>query len=161
MGIDPGLGRCGYAFIQQKGTCPTVMNYGVIATGKDEPLAERLRVLRGDLLVLLNQHHPTHVAVEAFHPNSGIRGAASVMVLMARGVILETLVGWGIQSANIAEPYPQTWKRDVANKGNARKDVVRNRLACHMDLPWLRGVDDSIDAIGIALWYLWQMRYAE
>ena len=147
MGIDPGLARCGYAVFSGQ----DLVTYGVITTAATSTLGARLSELRSDLLLLLNTYHPTAAAVEmAPGAISGGRARGLALALQARGVIVEASHKAGLPHVwNVA---PHVWKAHLPGcSGQAGKPQVRAILGRILDTH-VAGVDDSVDAIGIAWW---------
>ena len=66
LGIDPGTRIAGYAVIDfnARGDS-TLIDAGVLRLSATAPLAARIRQLFDDVTALLQEHSPTHMALEA------------------------------------------------------------------------------------------------
>ncbi|MYH94877.1 MAG: hypothetical protein F4129_00040, partial [Acidimicrobiia bacterium] len=64
MGIDPGLSRCGYGVIRQKGRAIEAIAAGIIRTDKDDSIPRRLFELQNELVDLMGTYSPDAVAIE-------------------------------------------------------------------------------------------------
>ena len=65
LGIDPGLGRCGFGMISTTtGADAKLMDYGVITTIVDAPIPSRLKELYESLILLFKETKPDVVSVE-------------------------------------------------------------------------------------------------
>ena len=65
LGIDPGLGRCGFGLIETStGANARALDFGVITTTVDAPLPQRLKELYDSLAEVFDETKPEIVAVE-------------------------------------------------------------------------------------------------
>ena len=93
MGIDPGLSRCGYGVIRQKGRATEAVAAGIIRTDKDDPIARRLYELQNELADLMGEYNPDAVAIEQVLFQVNVRTAMGVG--QASGVAMAAGVGAG------------------------------------------------------------------
>ncbi len=65
LGIDPGLAKVGYAFIEikKKGEKSKAINYGCITTSPDLPPGDRLKKINNELNKLIKKYKPNVLAV--------------------------------------------------------------------------------------------------
>ena len=108
MGIDPGLSRCGYGVIRQKGRATEAIAAGIIRTDKDDPIPQRLFELQNELVDLMGTYSPDAVAIEQVLFQVNVRTAMGVG--QASGVAMAAAVGAG---AEVFEYSPTQIKKAV------------------------------------------------
>ena len=65
LGIDPGIGICGFGLIETSGRSNArALDFGVVTTTVDAPLPSRLKELYDSLHEVFEQTKPEKVAVE-------------------------------------------------------------------------------------------------
>ena len=155
-GIDPGLGRCGYAFVSTappgEATAPLgkgqLLALGTIVTAPSDPLPARLGELYAQLRDLETLYRAQIWAVEQMPPGSTrTRAAGLQMGLQARGVAVLAATQ---RAAAVWEPLPQTWRGAVLGQPRATKRETRALLRPYLGTR--PASDDAVDALGIALW---------
>ncbi len=147
LGVDPGSQATGYGVIRT-GTTIGVLAGGVIRTGKNQLLPERLRIIHSEIQRVVNEHRPDVMVVENVF---NARNAHSSLVLgHARGVIL--LAG---AEANlpVAEYSPREVKLAVTGNGGSTKQQVRFMVMRLLGLVTQPPLDQS-DALAIALTHI-------
>jgi crossover junction endodeoxyribonuclease RuvC len=149
LGVDPGLSRCGYGCVEQRGRSQRAVAAGVIATPPGVPVAERLAELQREFRALLIELRPSEVAIERVFFQNNVRTATSVS--QASGVLMAEAINFG---CSVAEYSPNEVKEAVAGWGAASKAQVEQMVQTLLgiDRP-LRPVDAS-DAVAIALCHL-------
>lgn len=154
IGIDPGTAITGYGLVHEDedGTL-SVVDYGVILTSVDEPMAERLLVLYHHLHDILLLHRPTSGAVEKLFFQRNVRTALAVG--QARGVALLALAECGV---SVAEYTPLEVKQAVTGYGGAGKSQVQQMVRVLLNLPETPHPDDVADALAIAICHLHSAR---
>ena len=85
LGIDPGLGRCGFGLIET-GSATKALDYGVVTTTVDAPLPSRLLELYDSLKEVFDECKPEMVAVEKLFFAKNI--TTGIAVAEARGIVL-------------------------------------------------------------------------
>ncbi|MBY0547003.1 MAG: crossover junction endodeoxyribonuclease RuvC [Candidatus Obscuribacterales bacterium] len=147
LGIDPGTATTGYGVIDLSGQD----SYGYIASGiikttNDYTQSERLRMIRADMVEILETYSPDIVAVESifFFKNA----KTLVPVAQARGVILEAAASSGI---TIVEYTPMQVKMNIAGYGRADKKEMQVMVAKLLDSATVIKPDDASDAVAIAI----------
>ncbi len=149
LGIDPGLRITGYGVVQLAAGSlePRLLEAGVIKLNPKLTLEERLLQLHTDLAGLIDEHQPSHMAVEKLyahykHPRTAITMGH------ARGVILLCARQRGLT----IEHLPSTEvKKAVTGYGHASKVQMQRAVQaqCHLAQP--PSPPDVADAIAIAL----------
>ena len=149
LGVDPGLSRCGYGCVEQRGRIQKAVAAGVIATPPGMPLPERLAELQREFKALLAELRPDEVAIERVLFQVNVRTAMSVG--QASGVLMAESVNAG---CSVTEYSPNEVKEAVAGWGAAPKAQVERMVQTILGIDHpLRPVDAS-DAIAIALCHL-------
>ena len=145
LGIDPGIATTGFSVITDEGS-NRLLDCGVIRTKKEEGLAERLHILRKEILEILRIHSLRACSVERIY--FSINKKTAIDVAQARGVIMEAVHDSAVP---IFEYSPPQVKKAVTGNGRASKNDVRFmiRLLFRHHSGILQ--DDSADAIAIAL----------
>ena len=149
MGIDPGLSRCGYGVIRQKGRATEAVAAGIIRTDKDDPIAQRLYELQSELVDLMDTYHPDAVAVEQVLFQVNVRTAMGVG--QASGVAMAAAVGAG---AKVFEYSPTQIKKAVTGWGGADKDQIGQMVQTLLGLARPLKPVDAADAVAVALCHL-------
>lgn len=147
LGIDPGTATTGYGVIDLTGQDSyDYIASGIIKTTADYTQSERLKMIRADMVEILQMYSPDIVAVESifFFKNA----KTLVPVAQARGVILEAAASSGI---NIVEYTPMQVKMTIAGYGRADKKEMQAMVAKLLDSAKVIKPDDASDAVAIAI----------
>ena len=149
MGIDPGLSRCGYGVIRQKGRATEAVAAGIIRTDKDDPIPRRLYELQNELADLMGEYSPGAVAIEQVLFQVNVRTAMGVG--QASGVAMVAGVGAG---AEVFEYSPTQIKKAVTGWGGADKDQMGKMVQTLLGLAKPLKPVDAADAVAVALCHL-------
>ena len=149
MGIDPGLSRCGYGVVRQKGRATEAVAAGIIRTDKDDPVPQRLHELQSELVELLSEYQPEAVAIEQVLFQVNVRTAMGVG--QASGVAMAAAAGAG---AEVFEYSPTQIKKAVTGWGAADKAQMGQMVQTLLGLPQPLKPVDAADAIAVALCHL-------
>lgn len=149
MGIDPGLSRCGYGVIRQKGRAVEAVAAGIIRTDKDDPVPQRLYELQHELSDLMGTHQPDAVAIEQVLFQVNVRTAMGVG--QASGVAMAAAVG---ANAEVFEYSPTQIKKAVTGWGGADKEQMGQMVKTLLSLPNPLKPVDAADAVAVALCHL-------
>ena len=144
LGIDPGLATIGWAFLEEfKDGNAQLLEFGTIETSKEFTTSERLLEIEQDMVELIAEFQPAHIAIEMPFFGRSIKAAGGV--LQAFGVInLVCYRETGIQPIYL---HQSSWKCHLGY-GKADKNEVAGMVQVLFDLKTLP-IDDSVDAIGI------------
>jgi crossover junction endodeoxyribonuclease RuvC len=148
LGIDPGLGRCGWAVVERSGRHTVALGYGTVATRGDE-VAPRLAELAGKLREVVATHRPDSVAIERLFVNANVRTAMTVG--QASGVALLIAADHGLA---VSAYTPSQVKRAVTGIGNAPKAQVGYMVRALLGLEAVPTPADTADALAVALCHL-------
>jgi crossover junction endodeoxyribonuclease RuvC len=144
LGIDHGLATIGWAFlIESEETEVQLREFGTIETSKQLTTSQRLLEIEQDMVELIAEFQPAHIAIEMPFFGRSIKAAGGV--LQAFGVInLVCYREMGIQPVYL---HQSSWKCHLGY-GKADKNEVAGMVQVLFDLKSLP-IDDSVDAIGI------------
>ncbi|MBI2355993.1 MAG: crossover junction endodeoxyribonuclease RuvC [Candidatus Doudnabacteria bacterium] len=145
LGIDPGIGRTGYAFLQKTGVKITLLESGCITTKPGGQEAHRLAEIKKDLGALIRKRKPDALAVESLFFAANTKTAMSVG--QAKGVIL---LAAAESKLKIVELTPLQVKMSATGYGKADKTQVQRMVAKLLNLKKIPKPDDAADACAIA-----------
>lgn len=147
LGIDPGTALTGYGLILRTSNAELeLVDFGVIQTRSDQPMAERLLKLDHELEELLKRHQPTSAAVERLFFQKNVSTALSVG--QARGVVLLALARSGLA---VEEYTPQDVKMAVTGYGAAEKGQMQRMVKMLLGMDDIPKPDDAADALAVAI----------
>lgn len=147
LGIDPGTATTGYGIIDLVGQNGyQYIASGIIQTSKLLAMASRLKMIREDVVSLIELYSPDTVAIESifFFKNA----KTLVPVAQARGVVLEAAASAALP---VAEYTPMQVKMSVTGYGKAEKKEIQNIVAKLLNHPQIIKPDDACDAVAIAI----------
>ena len=147
LGIDPGLGRCGFGLIEtytKHGA--KALDYGVVTTTVDAPLPERLKELYDSLVQVLKETDPTIVAVEKLFFSKNI--TTGIAVAEARGIVL---LACEQKNLTVYDYSPNEIKKALTGYGAASKSQMQEMVRMHLNLEQKPKSDDAADALAAAI----------
>jgi crossover junction endodeoxyribonuclease RuvC len=145
LGIDPGLGRMGYAVVSGTLTTPKLIEVGCIETGGTDQ-GRRLVQLTDALERVIARHHPLVAAIEQLY--FSVNAKTALKVAEARGVVMEQLTRSKLE---VTELSPQAVKLAATGQGNADKRQVQKMICLIFKLKTPPQPDDAADALAVAL----------
>ncbi|MFL5793844.1 MAG: crossover junction endodeoxyribonuclease RuvC [Actinomycetota bacterium] len=148
LGVDPGLGRCGWAVLERRGGRVAALGYGTIHTDGDE-VAPRLAELATRLRQVLAAHRPEALAIERLFFNANVRTAMTVG--QASGVVLLLAAEHGLEASAYTPPQV---KQAVTGSGSAPKEQVGYMVKALLGLAAVPTPADTADALAVALCHL-------
>ena len=113
LGIDPGLGRCGWGVVEGGPGASRAVAFGTVATRGDE-VGPRLAELAERLRRVVAEHAPDCAAIERLFVNANVRTAMTVG--QASGVALLVATEHGLP---VAAYTPSAVKQAVTGTGAA------------------------------------------
>lgn len=147
LGIDPGLGRCGFGLIEAVNTSEArALDYGVVTTTVDAPLPSRLKELYDSLNEVFDEVKPEVVAVEKLFFSKNI--TTGIAVAEARGVVLLVAEQRGLL---VYEYSPNEIKKTLTGYGAAEKGQIQEMVRVHLSLDEKPKPDDAADALAVAI----------
>lgn len=146
LGIDPGIGIVGYALVNYYGDRHSLEASGSIQTNKNDTTPKRLLDIFNDLSEIIKQYNPDCIAIEKLYFFKNQK--TIIPVAEARGVILACSEKYGIE---IYEYTPMEIKQVLTGYGRATKKEVEHMVKYTLNVDTLPKLDDTIDAIAIAI----------
>jgi crossover junction endodeoxyribonuclease RuvC len=154
LGVDPGSLATGWGLIAGDAAQGSrLLECGVIRLSSTTGLAGRLHHLQREFESLVHRISPSCAAVES--PYHGANARSALQLAHARGVILASLAGAGIE---VFEYSPATVKKSVTGNGRAPKPQVHSMVARVLSSDLARPHDLS-DALAVALCHASHSRY--
>jgi crossover junction endodeoxyribonuclease RuvC len=148
LGIDPGLGRCGWAVVERGARGSVALGYGTVAT-RGEEVAPRLAELAGKLREVVATYRPDSFAIERLFVNANVRTAMTVG--QASGVALLIAADHGLA---VSTYTPSQVKRAVTGTGAAPKAQVGYMVRALLGLDAVPRPADTADALAVAVCHL-------
>lgn len=146
IGVDPGLGRTGWAILNEDSGKVSVAAYGCIETEKNSNEVKRLSIVNSSLDKIIKEQQPDVMAIEKLFFSKNVKTALSVG--QSRGVALLAASENGL----VVEEYtPLQVKIAVTGYGQADKRQVGQMIKSILKLETLPKPDDAADALAIAL----------
>lgn len=146
LGIDPGIGICGYSVVDLFDGEYTLITCGTIQTQKEQTMGERLLEIFNDISEICTKFKPDCASVEQifFFKNQ----KTIIPVVQARGAILTALEKCNIQAF---EYTPMQVKLTITGHGRASKDEVKVMVQQFVTILPNTKLDDTIDSIAIGI----------
>ncbi len=146
LGIDPGMAIVGYGLIEIENTKPVLLASGSVQTDKSLSDSKRLLEIFNDLSTIIEKYQPDCASVENlfFFKNQ----KTVIPVAEARGVILTVLEKYNIPAFSYT---PMEVKQVLTGYGRAEKKEVEQMVKIALETDNLPKLDDTVDAIAIAI----------
>lgn len=146
LGIDPGTAIMGYGLVRETSQGLELVEYGALTSAPRLSLAERLRHLYAELMLVIERTRPDVAAVEELFFSQNARTALAVG--HARGIAILAAANAGIA---VAEYTPLQVKQAIVGYGRATKDQVQQMVRMLLNLDFVPQPDDAADAIAVAI----------
>lgn len=146
LGIDPGMAIVGYGMIGVNSGNIELLASGSIQTDKKNSDSKRLLEIYNDLSEIIETYKPDCASVEQlfFFKNQ----KTIIPVAEARGVILTVLEKYNIPTFSYT---PMEVKQVLTGYGRADKKEVEQMVRLTLQTDNLPKLDDTVDAIAIAI----------
>ena len=146
LGIDPGMAIVGYGLIEIDGENIELLTSGSIQTDKNLSDSKRLLEIFNDLTTVVEKYQPDCASVEElfFFKNQ----KTVIPVAESRGVILTVLEKFNIPTFGYT---PMVVKQVLTGYGRAEKKEVEQMVKIALECDNLPKLDDTVDAIAIAI----------
>lgn len=149
LGIDPGMAIVGYCILDFDGKNVILEHSGSIQTSKDDSEGIRLNEIYDDISTIISKYKPNICAIEKLF---FFRNLTTVMpVAHARGVIL---LAMNQNDIPVFEYTPMEVKQFLTGYGKASKKDVEKMVKLSLNIDELPKLDDTVDAIAIAISYI-------
>lgn len=146
LGIDPGIGRCGWGAIEVQGSKFKVLGYGCIETSPKKVVSKRLEEIYLEISKIIKKYKPDEFSIEELFFNNNAKTA--FVVGQARGVIL---LAAAQNNLNIGIYTPLQVKLATTGYGKAEKTQVGKMVKAILSLKEIPKPDDTTDALAIAI----------
>ena len=146
LGIKPSISQLGWAVLggDSKESDPHLLDYGTIETTAQDALPQRLAEIETDLLALLEQFHPGHIALEM--PFINAEYSSGRKTLQVLGVVNAVIYRFcNVLPLTI---YTPSWKSHIDSPKADRADIAAI-LESLFDLKHLP-LNAAVDALAIA-----------
>ena len=144
MGLDPGIGNTGFAFVQRTASGYQLLDSGYRTTSTTDPLCKRLYDLYTPIWLLMDEHKPDILAIEAAFFNKNISSHNSTVGVIA----IAELAAFrnGVPTIQIK---PQMVKSAVTGRGTASKEHVKRMVNRILSIDICN--DHEADAAAVAI----------
>ena len=147
LGIDPGIGICGFGLIETSSRAKAkALDFGVVTTPIRAPLPSRLKELYESLQKVFTDTKPDQVSVEKLFFSKNI--TTGIAVAEARGIVLLVAEQAGLP---VFEYTPNEIKKTLTGYGSAKKAQVEEMVRLHLNLKTKPKPDDAADALAAAI----------
>ncbi len=146
LGIDPGFARVGWGVLEVQNSESRIQNYGCVETSKNTDSQDRLVSVYKEVCALIKKYKPDVLAIEELFFTNNAKTAFKVGE--ARGVII--LAG-ALQKIPVFSYTPLQVKIAVTGYGSAEKSQVGRMIKAILKLKDMPKLDDTTDAIAVAL----------
>lgn len=146
LGVDPGIGRCGWGIIESNGSAFKTLGFGCIETSPKLPTEKRLEEIYTQISKIIKKYNPQTLSIEDLF--FGNNSKTALVVGQARGAILLCA------SQNKLETFvykPTEVKMALTGYGNAEKAQVGQMVKVILKLKSVPKPDDTADALAIGL----------
>ncbi|MCQ2342706.1 MAG: crossover junction endodeoxyribonuclease RuvC [Paludibacteraceae bacterium] len=154
LGIDPGTLFMGYALLKTTGSQVEVVDFGVLDVHKLEDQYARLQQEFFFLQNLIDQHHPTELAIETQFVDKNPQ--TMIKIVHAQGVAIAAALS---RDLPINEYSPMKIKMAITGNGHSSKEQVAGMLQRFLHIPdeQMPKKLDATDALGIAYCHFLQL----
>lgn len=146
LGIDPGIGRCGWGIIEASGQKLVARSYGCVDTSPKLSNEQRLKEIYNTLTLVIEKYQPEALGIEKLFFGSNVTTAFAVG--QARGVVLLLAAQHNL---SIGEYTPPQVKTAVTGYGKADKSQIGQMVKVLLKLEKIPKPDDTADALAIAI----------
>ncbi len=152
LGIDPGLTRCGVGVVDGSVGRPlSLVDVGVVRTGPELPLEQRLCQIEAGLEEWLESTRPDAVAVERVFSQHNVRTVMGTA--QASGIAILVAAKRGIP---VALHTPSEVKAAVTGSGRADKAQVGAMVTRLLRLAEQPRPADAADSLALAICHIWR-----
>ena len=156
LGIDPGYAITGFGVIDYEGNHFKLIDAGAIETKAGVPFPIRLEKIYDDMMLLIEKYRPDAISIEELFFNTNTTTA--IGVAQGRGAVL---IAAAKTSTPIYEYTPLQVKQAVVGYGRAEKKQVQMMVQRILNLTKIPKLDDTTDAMALAMCHAHSCRFAE
>ncbi|BBJ39632.1 crossover junction endodeoxyribonuclease RuvC [Streptomyces antimycoticus] len=152
LGVDPGLTRCGVGVVEGGAGRPLrMLGVGVIRTGADLAIGDRLVLIERGIEEWLDAHRPEFVAVERVFSQHNVRTVMGTAQASAVAMLCAARCG-----LPVALHTPSEVKAAVTGSGRADKAQVGSMVTRLLRLDAPPKPADAADALALAICHIWR-----
>ncbi len=133
-----------------------LLDSGAIVTKKGVPFPKRIQKIYDDMIDLIDKYKPDAIAVEELFFNTNI--TTGIQVAHGRGAVV---ISAAKTDTPIYEYTPLQVKQSVVGYGRAEKKQVQTMVKAILNLKEIPKLDDTTDAIAIAICHAHSYKFAE
>lgn len=156
LGIDPGIARVGWAVVETHTPEPSPLSFGCITTDKEEKPDIRLKKIHEAITLLCKKFRPDCMSVEELFFAANAKTAIGVG--QSRGVIL---LAAAMAKIPVVSYTPLAVKRAITGDGSADKKQVSSMVVRILKLRHAPKLDDTADALAIAMTHAYSYKMKE
>ncbi|MGA2911792.1 MAG: crossover junction endodeoxyribonuclease RuvC [Candidatus Levyibacteriota bacterium] len=156
LGIDPGIGRCGWGVLEYRNSKLEVRGFGCIETSPKKNVQDRLKQIHEEISNIIKQYKPEVLSIEELFFNTNAKTA--FVVGQARGVIL---LAAAQNNLEIAIYTPLQVKLALTGYGRAEKPQVGQMVKTLLSLKEVPKPDDTADGLAIAIAHAFSAKNAK
>src|ERR1035437_8157297 len=146
LGIDPGIGRCGWGVVDAQNSKYKAQSFGCIETSPKKEIPDRLQEIYAGVSKIIKTYKPDALSIEELFFNTNAKTA--FVVGQARGVIL---LAAAQENLEIAIYTPLQVKMSLTGYGRAEKSQIGKMVKTLLNLKEIPKPDDTADALAVAL----------
>lgn len=146
LGIDPGIGRCGWGVIEVQRSNLKVHSFGCIETKVNGQIEKRLLVVSREIEKIIKKNKPDVLSIEELF--FGANSKTALIVGQARGVVLLEAAK---QSLDVSIYTPLQVKMALTGYGRADKNQIAQMVKVILKLEKIPKIDDTSDALAVAI----------
>lgn len=147
LGIDPGLRKTGYGFIEKNGGNFVLIKSGIIKLDVRLTVHERLYQLYSEFVKLINEVTPKCMAIEKVFTGKNARSA--FLIGEARAACIIAALGKNIK---VFEYATRAVKQGVAGYGDASKEALQKMVKLILGYNG-KLEEDASDALALAIFH--------
>ena len=154
LGVDPGTLFMGWALLDSEGNSVSLIDFGVLDVHKLDGQYPRLQQEFFFLQELIDQHHPTSLAIETQFVDKNPQ--TMIKIVHAQGVAIAAALS---RDVPIYEYSPMKIKMAITGNGHSTKQQVADMLQRFLHIPEEKMPRklDATDALGIAYCHFLQL----
>ena len=156
IGIDPGYAITGFGIIEYSGNHFELIDSGAIETKAGVPFPNRLQKIYDDMMELIDKYKPDAISIEELFFNTNTTTA--IGVAQGRGAVL---IAASKTSTPIYEYTPLQVKQSVVGYGRADKKQVQSMVKAILKIDKIPKLDDTTDAMALAICHAHSAKFAE
>lgn len=146
LGIDPGSVRVGFGVIEKNKGKLKYLAGGLLGTSSLSDKNLRLQKLEKEFTNLIQKTKPELIGIEKLFFSKNQKTALEVA--QARGVLMNIIAKTSIPYIELSPPEI---KLAISGNGKATKKEIGKMLKYFINLPDIKMVDDTTDALAIAI----------